>query len=90
MFTGMAKNSERKLSERPNDLTPSLPAEFLGDSRLCKSLSKPDVRDIAKAYPRIPVRGHKSSGISQTAEVAVGCPAGEEPFTPCNGRAFGR
>ncbi|KAM4785542.1 LOW QUALITY PROTEIN: ciliary microtubule inner protein 6 [Cyanocitta cristata] len=44
-------------------------------------LSKPDVREIAKAYPRIPVGGHKSSGISQTAEVDVGCPAGEEPFT---------
>uniref|UniRef100_A0A8C4UDB3 Uncharacterized protein n=1 Tax=Falco tinnunculus TaxID=100819 RepID=A0A8C4UDB3_FALTI len=32
-------------------------------------LSKPDVREIAKAYPRIPVRGHKSSGISQTSKV---------------------
>uniref|UniRef100_A0A674H8K5 Uncharacterized protein n=1 Tax=Taeniopygia guttata TaxID=59729 RepID=A0A674H8K5_TAEGU len=32
-------------------------------------LSKPDVREIAKAYPRIPAGGHKSSGISQTAEV---------------------
>uniref|UniRef100_A0A8C3EJJ8 Uncharacterized protein n=1 Tax=Corvus moneduloides TaxID=1196302 RepID=A0A8C3EJJ8_CORMO len=32
-------------------------------------LSKPDVREIAKAYPRIPAGGHKSSRISQTAEV---------------------
>lgn len=47
-------------------------------------LSKPDVREIAKAYPRIPAGGHKSSGISQTAEVDVGCPAGEEPFTSCS------
>lgn len=47
-------------------------------------LSKPDVREIAKAYPRIPAGGHKSSGISQTAEVDVGCSAGEEPFTSCS------
>lgn len=47
-------------------------------------LSKPDVREIAKAYPRIPAGGRKSSGTSQTAEVDVGCPAGEEPFTSCS------
>uniref|UniRef100_A0A669Q4T2 Uncharacterized protein n=1 Tax=Phasianus colchicus TaxID=9054 RepID=A0A669Q4T2_PHACC len=42
-------------------------------------LSKPDVRETAKAWPRIPVQGHKSSGVSQTTEVDA-CPAGEEPF----------
>lgn len=40
MSTRTAKNRERKLSEKPNDLTQSLPAEFLGDSRLWKSLIK--------------------------------------------------
>uniref|UniRef100_A0A803XL81 Uncharacterized protein n=1 Tax=Meleagris gallopavo TaxID=9103 RepID=A0A803XL81_MELGA len=34
-------------------------------------LSKPDVRETAKAWPRIPVRGHESSGVSQTTEVDV-------------------
>lgn len=40
MFSRTAKNRERKLSEKPNDLTQSLPAEFLGDARLWKSLIK--------------------------------------------------
>lgn len=40
MFTRTAKNRERKLSEKLNDLTHFLPAEFLGDSRLWKSLIK--------------------------------------------------
>lgn len=40
MFTRTAKNRERKLGEKLNDLTQSLPAEFLGDSRLWKSLIK--------------------------------------------------
>jgi len=34
MYTGTAKNSERKLGKKLNDLTQSLPAELLGDSRL--------------------------------------------------------
>lgn len=41
-------------------------------------LSKPDVREIAEAYPRIPAGAHRTSGVSQAAEVDVGCPAGEE------------
>uniref|UniRef100_A0A8V0YYN5 Uncharacterized protein n=1 Tax=Gallus gallus TaxID=9031 RepID=A0A8V0YYN5_CHICK len=32
-------------------------------------LSKPDVRATAKAYSKIPGRGHESSGVSQTTEV---------------------
>ncbi|KAM6272135.1 LOW QUALITY PROTEIN: ciliary microtubule inner protein 6 [Spheniscus humboldti] len=69
------------------------PSLFLQNSETVGSenhLSKPDVREIAKAYPRIPVRGHKSSGVSQTTEVDVGCPAGEEPFISYNEMAFDR
>lgn len=45
-------------------------------------LSKPDVREAAKAYPRIPVRGQKSSDISQATEVDVIRPAEEESLCP--------
>ncbi|XP_074844607.1 ciliary microtubule inner protein 6 [Carettochelys insculpta] len=45
-------------------------------------LSKPDVREAAKAYPRIPVRGQKSSSISQATEVDVIHSAGEESLCP--------
>ncbi|KAM9271632.1 LOW QUALITY PROTEIN: ciliary microtubule inner protein 6 [Morus bassanus] len=78
---------ERSKTEKGNSVKSRMtsPSLFLQNSETVGSenhLSKPDVREIAKAYPQIPVRGHKSSGISQTTEVDVGCPAGEESFIP--------
>ncbi|KAM6084896.1 LOW QUALITY PROTEIN: ciliary microtubule inner protein 6 [Theristicus caerulescens] len=85
---------ERPKPEKGNSVKGmTSPSLFLQNSETVGSenhLSKPDVRKIAKAYPRIPVRGHKSSGISQTTEVDVGCPAGEEPFISYNEMAFDR
>ncbi|KAM6298324.1 LOW QUALITY PROTEIN: ciliary microtubule inner protein 6 [Aegotheles albertisi] len=86
---------ERPKTEKGNSVKSRMtsPSLFLQNSETVGSanhLSKPDVREIAKAYPRIPVRGHESSGISQTTEVDVGCPAGEEPFISYNEMAFDR
>ncbi|KAM6139345.1 LOW QUALITY PROTEIN: ciliary microtubule inner protein 6 [Phoenicopterus ruber ruber] len=85
---------ERPKPEKGNSVKSRMtsPNLFLQNSETVGSENhlKPDVREIAKAYPRIPVRGHKSSGISQTTKVDVGCPAREEPFTSYNEMAFNR
>ncbi|KAM4904232.1 LOW QUALITY PROTEIN: ciliary microtubule inner protein 6 [Sylvia borin] len=59
---------ERPKTEKGNSMkSMTSPTFFLQNSETLGSenLSKPDVREIAKAYPRIPAGGHKSSGISQ-------------------------
>ncbi|KAM6207316.1 LOW QUALITY PROTEIN: ciliary microtubule inner protein 6 [Sarcoramphus papa] len=86
---------EQPKTEKGNSVKSRMtsPSLFLQNSETVGSenhLSKPDVKEIAKAYPRIPVRGHKSSGTSQTTEVDVGCSAGEEPFASYNEMAFDR
>uniref|UniRef100_A0A8C8RDW2 Chromosome 2 open reading frame 73 n=1 Tax=Pelusios castaneus TaxID=367368 RepID=A0A8C8RDW2_9SAUR len=59
--------------------SPSLCLQNSQETVGCEThLSKPDIREAAKAYPRISVRGQKSSGISQATEVDVIHPVGEE------------
>ncbi|XP_032627631.1 ciliary microtubule inner protein 6 [Chelonoidis abingdonii] len=63
--------------------SPSLCLQNSQETLGCEThLSKPDLREAAKAYPRIPVRAQKSSDISQATEVDVICPAGEESLCP--------
>ncbi|KAM9154837.1 ciliary microtubule inner protein 6 [Pangshura tecta] len=63
--------------------SPSLCLQNSQETLGCEThLSKPEVREAAKAYPRIPVRAQKSSDISQATEVDVICPAGEESLCP--------
>ncbi|KAM7172212.1 ciliary microtubule inner protein 6 [Macrochelys suwanniensis] len=63
--------------------SPSLCLQNSQETLGCEThLSKPDVREAAKAYPRIPVRAQKSSDISQATEVDVICPAGEQSLCP--------
>uniref|UniRef100_A0A8C4JH14 Chromosome 2 open reading frame 73 n=1 Tax=Dromaius novaehollandiae TaxID=8790 RepID=A0A8C4JH14_DRONO len=56
---------EQPKTEKENSVKSRMTSTLSSETHL----SKPDIREIAKAYPRIPVRGHKSSGISQTTEV---------------------
>ncbi|KAM9257672.1 LOW QUALITY PROTEIN: ciliary microtubule inner protein 6 [Cariama cristata] len=75
---------EQPKTEKGNSVKSRMtsPNLFLQNSEAVGSdhLSKPDVREIAKAYPRIPVRGQKSSSTSQTS--------GGGSWLPCWGGAL--
>lgn len=84
LSAGGSCSTEQPKTEKGNSVESRVtsPSLFLQNSQETvgseNHLSKPDVRATAKAYSKIPGRGHESSGVSQTTEVSA-CPAGEEP-----------
>lgn len=74
------KARERKLGAKLNDLTPSLPAEFLGDSGLWKALIKTRRREWPRHSPES-LREDMSSGMAQILSWLLAAVLGRSPMS---------